>query len=343
MATPAAPRWLRRAVTIPTALAAPWALGGAAPAVVPMAVARDLADGDGRMWRTRTYGMALAYAWAESAGLVASGALWVASQPEGTATGRSQGWHHELQRRWAGSVVAAGRVLLDLRIEVEGLDDLGEGPLVVLGRHASLPDSFLPAELFAVRAGRRLRMVVKRDLEWVPCLDVVGHRLPNAFVDRTPSSAAEAADTLAAVAAEMGERDVAVIFPEGTYPSPVARERALARLAERQPNLRERAEGLRHLLPPRPAGALALLDAAPQADVAILGHVGLEHLSSMARLSRSLPLPDPVRARVWRVARSEVPRGRAARVDWLWERWEALDHWVDAALAARPPAVGAER
>lgn len=30
--------------------------------------------------------------------------------------------------------------------------------------------TFLPAELFAVRAGRRLRMVVKRGLEWMLAL-----------------------------------------------------------------------------------------------------------------------------------------------------------------------------
>lgn len=320
---------------MPAALSAPWVIGGAAPVAVPATLAADLADGDGRLWRTRSYGMALAYSWAEAAGLAASGALWVASQPGGTATGRSQAWHHELQRRWIASIATAGRVLLDLRIEVDGLDDLGDGPLVVLGRHASLPDALLPAELFAVRAGRRLRMVVKRDLEWVPCLDVVGHRLPNAFVDRTPSSAAEAGADLARVGRDLGPGDVAVILPEGTYPSPAARRRALDRLAERQPRLRERAEGLRHLLPPRPAGALALLDAAPGADVAVLGHVGLEQMSSMALLARSLPLPHPVRARVRRVPRSEVPRGRAARVEWIWERWEELDRWVDGELASR--------
>lgn len=125
-------------------------------------------------------------------------------------------------------------------------------------------------------------MVVKRGLEWVPCLDVVGTAFP------TPSSTA------------------------------------------------------RRRRPPRPAGALTLLDAAPQANVAILGHVGLEHLSSMSSLARSLPLATPVRARVWRVARSEVPRDRVESVEWLWRRWEALDDWVDATLAPRPATAGAE-
>lgn len=335
MPAPTLPRWVRRSLTVPAALAAPWALGGAAPAALVATAARDLADGDGRMWRSRAYAMALAYAMAEAGGLTASGALWAASQPGGTGSARAQGWHHDLQRAWVGSITAAARALLDLRFEAEGLDDLGDGPLLVLGRHTSLPDAFLPAELFAVRGGRRLRMVVKSDLEWVPCLDVVGHRLPNAFVDRTPASAAEAADALAAVAADLRPGDVAVIFPEGTYPTTASRERALARLADRQPAYRARAEALRHLLPPRPAGALALLDAAPEADVAILGHVGLEQMTSMARLARALPLAHPVRARLWRIPRAEVPTRRRARVDWLWEQWAALDAWVDGELAAR--------
>lgn len=329
-------RWARRAVTVPTALAAPWVLGGAAPLAGGAALLADLREGDGRLWRSRSYGMALAYACAEAGGLLASGALWAAAQADGGVEGgRAQGAHHELQRAWAAAILTAGRTLLDLRIEAEGLDDLGPGPLVVLGRHASLPDAFLPAALFSVGAGRRLRMVIKDDLAWVPCLDVVGHRLPNAFVDRAPSSAAQAREDLARVGRDLGPEDVAVIFPEGTYPTPAARARALDRLAERQPSHRERAEGLIHLLPPRPAGAFALMDAAPDADVAILGHVGLEQMTSMALLARSLPLPDPVRARLWRIPRREVPSRPAARLEWLWQEWEALDRWVDAALEAR--------
>lgn len=330
------PRWVRRSLTVPAALAAPWALAGVAPVALGAALARDLADGDGRLWRSRAYAMALAYGAAEAGGLTASAALWLASAPEGTGSPWAQARHHDLQRAWVAAIMAAGRALLDLRVEVEGLDELGEGPLVVLGRHTSLPDAFLPAELFAVRAGRRLRMVVKRDLEWVPCLDVVGHRLPNAFVARAPDSAADAAAALDAVGRDLAPGDVAVVFPEGTYPTPAARERARARLAERAPAHLERADALRHLLPPRPAGALALLDAAPDADVAILGHVGLERLTSMARVARSLPLDQPVRARLWVHRRATVPRGRRARVEWMWERWAEMDAWIDAELAARP-------
>lgn len=338
-------RWARRAITVPTALAAPWALAAAAPVAGAAAVAADLREGDGRWWRTRTYGMALAYASAEAGGLLASGALWAASQPGGVGSPRAQQAHHDLQRAWVTAILAAGRGLLDLRIEAEGLDDLGEGPLVVLGRHASLPDAFLPAALFSVRAGRRLRMVVKDDLAWVPCLDVVGHRLPNAFVDRAPSSAATARQSLERVGRDLSDGDVAVIFPEGTYPTTSARQRALDRLAERQPSHRDRAEALRRLLPPRPAGAFALLDAAPDADVAILGHVGLEQMTSMALLARSIPLRDPVRARVWRVPREEVPTEGPERLEWLWQRWEQLDAWVDDSLkrvASADPVTAAE-
>ena len=337
MPTPSLPRWARRAITVPAALVAPWVLAGAAPLAVPVVLARDLVDGDGRRWRTRAYAMALAYAVAESAGLTASAVLWAASGPEGTDTPRSQGWHHTLQRVWLASILGSARALLGLRFEVEGLDalDRADGPLIVLGRHASLPDAFLPADLVVVRSDRPLRMVVKDDLEWVPCLDVVGHRLPNAFVDRTPSDGVEAAAALARVTDGLGGRDVAVIFPEGTYPSTAARARAGARLAERSPAHLDRAERLRHLLPPRPAGTLALLDAAPDADVAILGHVGLEQLSSMARLARSLPFRHPVRARLWLVPRSEIPADRDGRIEWLWQRWEALDAWVDAEVGVR--------
>ncbi|CAN5692851.1 hypothetical protein BH24ACT4_BH24ACT4_22130 [soil metagenome] len=231
MTAPSLPRWARRAVTVPVALGAPWVLSGAAPVALPAALARDLADRDGRLWRSRAYAMAWAYAHAEAGGILASRALWAASAPSGgTASARSQRWHHTLQRSWAGSILAAARSLIDLRFEAHGTEDLGDGPLIVLGRHASLPDAFLP---------------------------------------------------------------------------------------------------------PRPAGTLALLDAAPDADVAILGHIGLEQLSSMSRLARSLPLRLPVRAELWRIPRAQVPLADDDRVEWLWQQWETLDAWVEA-LAARP-------
>jgi hypothetical protein len=193
---------------VPAARAAPWVLAAVAPVAVPVALARDRADGDARWWRIRADAMARADALAESAGLTACALLWAAPGPADTGTPRSRRWHHALQRAWLAAIRGSARGLLGLRFDVAGLD--------ALDRDAS--DALLPVDLFVVRSGRPPRMVVKDDLEWIPCRD-----------------------------------------------------------------------------------------AAPGADVAILDHVGLEQVSSMARLARSLPFRRPVRAQLWLVPRSEIP------------------------------------
>jgi hypothetical protein len=31
----------------------------------------------------------------------------------------------------------------------------------------------------------------------------------------------------------------------------------------------------------------------------------------------------------WRVPRAEIPTGREERIDWLYDRWQRIDEWVD--------------
>ena len=45
----------------------------------------------------------------------------------------------------------------------------------------------------------------------------------------------------------------------------------------------DRAEQMTHVLAPRPGGLLAALDAAPEADVLLVAHTGLDHLVTVAR------------------------------------------------------------
>ena len=32
----------------------------------------------------------------------------------------------------------------------------------------------------------------------------------------------------------------------------------------------------------------------------------------------------------WRVAAADVPDGRSARVEWLYDRWQDIDDWIGA-------------
>jgi 1-acyl-sn-glycerol-3-phosphate acyltransferase len=194
----------------------------------------------------------------------------------------------------------------------------------------------LPAVLIADRQRLRLRWVLKRELLVDPCLDVVGARLPNVFVDRSAAQSQREIAAVADLAAELGPGDGVLIYPEGARSTAAARERAFARLAAGESAERlERLRGLRHLLPPRAGGPLALLAAAPRADVLVLGHLGFEGLASVKDLVSGSPVGRIVKVRFWRHPAAAVPREREAALAWLDERWLELDRWLDAGLRAQ--------
>jgi hypothetical protein len=116
---------------------------------------------------------------------------------------------------------------------------------------------------------------------------------------------------------------------------PARRRRAIRRLTRlRRTDEATRAAAMRHLMPPRPGGVLAALDAAPSADVVFVAHIGLDHMATVGDVWRRIPLTGAVQARWWRIAAEDVPDGRDARVGWLYEQWERADAWIGANRAS---------
>jgi 1-acyl-sn-glycerol-3-phosphate acyltransferase len=266
----------------------------------------------------------------EAAGIVMCGALWLLTGG-GRLAGRrwAQHLHSSLQDWWAAALLTAADKTVRLRIEVEDPAPARHGNVVVLGRHASIGDAVIPAALLGHRYKLQTRHVLKHDLAWGPCIDIVGHRLPHHFVDRGAGRATEAA-AIRRVGAGMSARTAAVIFPEGTFFTPERRQRAVARLAAgSRPDLAARAAGLRHVLPPRLAGTLALLEGAPDADVLVLGHVGFERFDSIRAIVRQVPFAAPVRVWLTRVPRAAVPVATEDRITWLYDQWERLDQGIE--------------
>ena len=121
-----------------------------------------------------------------------------------------------------------------------------------------------------------------------------------------------------------------MIFPEGGNVTSARREKGIARL--RKLGLRRmaaRAEEMTHVLAPRPGGVLAALDAAPDADVLIVAHTGLDHLVTVSDLWRELPMDKQITMRWWQVPRDEIPDGRDERIEWLYGWWERVDGWIE--------------
>ena len=246
----------------------------------------------------------------------------------------AQDGHWRLEGWWLARVAGLMRHLIGLEWTIVGRDTLQPGPVVVLARHVSVLDAFFSAALLQLEVPLRPRIVLMRELVMEPNIDVVAHRLPHHFVDRT--NTAGQIDAIGRLATGMGAGDAALIFPEGGLFRPERLTRALARLATRDPDRFERVRGLRHLLPVRPGGTLAMLEAAPEADVALVGHVGFERLTDPASIWRSVPVRAPVRARVWRIPRRSVPTDRVELEAWLDQQWQRVDDWIDAVMCELP-------
>jgi len=89
-----------------------------------------------------------------------------------------------------------------------------------------------------------------------------------------------------------------------------------------------RAERMTHVLAPRPGGLLAALDAAPDADVVLVAHTGLDHMLTVRDVWRELPMDKVIVMRWWQVPREEIPSEREARIEWLFGWWERIDAWI---------------
>ena len=121
-----------------------------------------------------------------------------------------------------------------------------------------------------------------------------------------------------------------MIFPEGGNFTPERRERAIKRLDKLGLHgMATRAEEMINVLAPRPGGVLAALDAAPETDVLLVAHTGLDHVRHHRR---RLALPADGQAAadglVADPARGD-PAGQDARIEWLYEWWRHVDQWID--------------
>lgn len=277
----------------------------------------------------------------EAYGLLGLLAIFVSSRGRDSALRRDR--VYRLKRRWLGSHLAGIRTLFSLRLEIHGLELAGPGPILVMIRHASIIDNTLPDAIIGRAHGIGFRFVIKRELQMLPTIDIGGRWVPTLFVRRASGDTASELERLRALTVDMSPRDGLLIYPEGTRSTPAKLARAKAVIAERQPEIAPLAERLQNLLPPRLGGSLALLEAAPDADVVIFGHVGLDGFEYVSDIWSGGLVGTAVVLRFWRFPAASVPRDREQLIAWLYARWQELDDWIgemrESTPAAPAPAV----
>jgi len=322
----------RRLITIPLYALAFLVALASAPLWIPGAALFDVVSRR-RGVALRSAALLTFYLGCELAGLCAAGLLWLARPFTRWDEARWRELHFRLQDAWGATLFRGVCFLFALRVEVEVEGErearLGEGPYLLLLRHASSCDTLLASALVGRPHGMRLRYVLKRELLFDPCLDVVGSRLPHVFVDRSGADRRAEIARVQACARGLGPREGVLIYPEGTRFTEARRARELERLA-REGDVKDLdyASSLANLLPPRPGGVLGLLEAAPDADVVACVHAGFEGAASLAQMWRGGLLRKRLRVRFGRIPRARIPVSRDARAQWLRELWQEVDAWV---------------
>ncbi len=279
----------------------------------------------------RMLAIAVAYAARHAACLLACLGLWLASGfGARSRSPRFQRAYYDLMRWFVGGVYRSIARWARVEIRLDGSEEAlaalsraGE-PAIVLSRHAGEGDSLLVLHQLLCRHGRRPRLVLHEALRLDPLIDVLGHRLPNRFVDpRGGDTEVE----IAAMTEDVDEDGAVLIFPEGANLTPERRRRAIERLQEAGHEQQAAwAAEMRHVLPPRPGGALASMQAAPHARVFVIGHVGAP--VGFGEMWQRLPARQTIELRVW--VAEDAPDDHLERIDWLFGVWRALDDWVEA-------------
>jgi 1-acyl-sn-glycerol-3-phosphate acyltransferase len=287
----------------------------------------------GRLRPLRIVWVAIVYVTCEALLLVVMLGLWLASGfGWRLRTAYFQGIHYDLVQGTMWVFFREARRVLRLRIETEGpAPDAHPGrPILVCCRHAGPGDSFVLIHTLMAWYDREPRVVLKDTLAWDPAIDVVLHRIPARFITPNPTDGERLEHQIAELATGLDENDAFVIFPEGGNFTPKRRQRAIDRLRRLgMERMAARAERMIHVLAPRPGGFIAALDAAPDADVVLVAHTGLDHLVSVGDIWRELPMDKRIVMRWWQVPRAEIPTDRDQRIDWLFDWWERIDAWIE--------------
>ena len=293
----------------------------------------------GRMRGLRLLWFAVVWLTAETLALFTCLGLWVAS---------GFGWrlrtelyasrHYAVMQWFLALMYRAGTAAFGVQVEVtepeltgaERIDRLAR-PVIVLSRHAGPGDSFLLVHHLLSVYGRRPRVVMKAILQLDPGVDVIGNRVPNAFISRRKAGEGVFVEEIKRLASGLDPDGALVIFPEGGNWSPGRWQRAIQRLHRKgRADLASRAGEMPNVLAPRTGGVLAAISACPEADVIVVAHAGLDRLVTVADIWRELPVDQAVRARWWRVPWDQVPRDaeREAQVKWLYDWWQLIDGWI---------------
>lgn len=287
---------------------------------------------------------ALAYFALELRVLLRCAVLWVASGfGSQIRSPRFRALHYDLLKMFVCTLASRLRTLLDLHVDPELTEDVSRAlesprPLLFFSRHAGPGDTLLLVDLLLRCYDRRPSVVFKDTLAIDPCVDLVGHRLPQAILDT--SNREESEERIEEVARNLDPRGVLVLFPEGGNYTVERRQRALRKLWRKgRRRDAQRASQMEHVMPPQPTGALAAMRGTPDADIVFSTHTGLGLAAFPREIWRHTPIGGTLTTRMWLAPAAERPIERDQQIQWLYGWWQTLDGWLREQGEEVPPTL----
>jgi 1-acyl-sn-glycerol-3-phosphate acyltransferase len=337
------PRWIRRVLLQPLFIVITVAATALSPLLLLVAAAASPFV-TGRWRPLRVAAFTIVWMQQEVATIIAFAGLWIIALGR-IDTPRAREQHYRLMRWWLRSARRWGERLLDVTVQID--DDgvaervlfANDRPLLVFSRHSGPGDTLYLVDMLLDRYGREPRIVMKEMLELDPCIDLAGNRVPNYFVP-PPARRRDGSweQRIAELSRTLGNRGALLLFPEGGNFTEERRRRRLARLLRRgRRRDADRAARMEHVIAPEPGGALAAIEAAPDAAVILVAHGGLSGLGESGGLFRRAPIDQVFRVHLWYVDRATIPTVDEAQRQWLLDCWQRIDSWVadDAAAASQ--------
>lgn len=300
------------------------------PILFAIAIVLDL-FGRGRRKFFRMTRLFVVFMACEVAGLTAAFVLWIASG-FGISI-RSPNFrrvHYRLLAWWLRNISREIQVAFGFTIEVPAQPPI-EGPVIVFSRHAGPGDSVFITGVLLHDFDRAPRIVGKKELEFSPFFDVMGHRLPMRFIRPHPKQREIALEAVRDAASNLEDRDAFVLFPEGGNFTPHRRQHVIESFERKGLTVDAAfARDLVNVLPPHPSGPIAAINETPHADVVFVAHTGTEDLISPSIIWRGIPFGRTIRANYWHVASSDIPTTDESRIAWLNAQWLGIDRWISA-------------
>lgn len=246
--------------------------------------------------------------------------------------------HLELIRRALNNVMFTAGKVVGFKIEIEGVITVGRPghPLVVISRHAGPADSLAIAWLLASTAGRIPRVVLADAMLWDPGIAMVLQRLDSYFVPSSSGAGDDRSRGVAELASTLTSKDAMLIFPEGRNWTPDRHEDRVERLRARGEH--ERADRMAErpwVLEARSRGVAAIRQHAPEADVMVVAHTGLDMLTRPGPVIGAVPFRNKLIFRGITHRSEDVPTETDEVEEWLDAEWDEVNGWVDTHVRER--------